>query len=109
MKTFTQFDAPGRMKIVPTWAALKSAVLHAVPGAMAGAMPLLAVWMGLNALGVVVFCLVSLALSYGFWRYQRWESRVIQDFSSIQWGEYVTGAFIGAGAVLLLPLILGFF
>ena len=43
MKTFTQFDAPGRMKIVRSVAAAKSAVLHALPGAMVGAMPLLAV------------------------------------------------------------------
>ena len=109
MKTFTQHDAPGRMKIVPTWAAFKSAVLHAVPGMMVGAMPLLGVWMDLGALSTLVFCFLALGLAVGFWRYQRWESRVIQDFSFIQWGEFMTGAFIGAGAVLLLPLILGFF
>ena len=109
MRTFTQDDAPGRMKILLTWRAAKSAALHALPGAMVGAMPLLAVWMDLGSTGTAVFCLLALALSVGFWRYQRWESRVIQDFSFIQWGEFVTGAFIGAGAMLLLPLILGFF
>lgn len=106
MKTYTQFDAPGRMKIVPTWAAIKSMVLHALPGAMVGAMPIMAVWLRMPPVYLLTFCATALALSYGFYRYQRWEASKIEDWSFIQWGEFVAGAFIGAGVMLLLPFTL---
>lgn len=72
-------------------------------------MPILAVWMGLGLVGVAAFCATALALSYGFWRYQRWEQRVIKDWSFLQWGEFVTGAFLGAGAATLIPLVMYLF
>ena len=109
MQTFTPSDAPGRMEHKLNWRSIKGAIIHGAPGAMVGAMPILAVWFRLPPLGVITFCATALALSYGFWRYQRWEQRVIEDWSFLQWGEFVTGAFIGAGGMLLLPLLLPFF
>ena len=102
MKTYTQFNAPGRMRIV---AVLKSPAFHALPGAM----PSLAVWLRLPPLEIITFCLTSLALSNGFYRYQRWDVSRIQDWSFIQWGEFVARGFIRARGMLLLPLILPFF
>ena len=66
------------------------------PAFWPGACLFWAVWLRLQPAGVAAFCATALALSYGFWRYQRWESRIIEDWSFIRWGEYVTGAFIGA-------------
>ena len=64
---------------------------------------------GLPPLGITTFCLTALGLSYGFYRDQRWEASRIQDWSFIQWGEFIAGAFIGTGGMLLLPLIRSFF
>ena len=71
---------------------------HAHPGRLApGSRP----W------GSSPSALTALALSYGFYRYQRWEAaRVIEDWSFLQWGEFVTGAFIGAGVAVFAPLVI---
>ena len=106
MQTFTPSDAPGRMERRLSRGSIKGAVLHGVPGVLVGAMPILAVWLRLPPLGILTFCATALALSYGFWRYQRWEQRVIEDWSFLQWGEFVTGAFLGAGGALLAPIFL---
>ena len=102
MKTYTQFNAPGRMRIV---AVLKSPAFHALPGAM----PSLAVWLRLPPLGIITFCLTALALSYCFYRYQRWDVSRIQDWSFIQWDECIAGAFIGTGNSVLVPLVMQLF
>ena len=113
MQTFTPSDAPGRMEHKLSWRSIKGALLHEVPGVLVGAMPILAGWFRLPPLGILTFCATALALSYGFYRYQRWEAAKIEDWSFLQWGEqwgeFVTGGFIGAGGMLLLPLILLFF
>ena len=109
MKTFTPSDAPGRLERSMSWRAIKSAVLHTLPGILAGAMPVLAVSLELRTADVAALCATALALSYGFWRYQRWEAAKIEDWSFIQWGEYVTGAFIGAAVTLVLLVALHFF
>ena len=109
MQTFTPSDAPGRLEHRLSPRPVLGALIHGVPGVMVGAMPILAVWLRLPPLGIITFCLTALALSYGFYRYQRWEASRIQDWSFIQWGEFVAGGFIGAGGMLLLPLILPFF
>ena len=106
MQTFTPSDAPGRLVHKLSWRSIKGAVLHGVPGVLVGAMPILAVWLRLPPLGILTFCATALALSYGFYRYQRWEAAKIEDWSFLQWGEFVTGGSIGAGGMLLLPLIL---
>ena len=65
-------------------------------------------WLGLGVISVVVYCLTTTLQSYVSWRHQRWESRMVQDWSFIQWGEFVTGTLIGTRAMLLLPVVLGF-
>ena len=108
-QTYTPSDAPGRLEHKLTWRSIQSAVLHGVPGVLVGAMPVLGVWLRLPPVHLLAFCATALALSYGFWRYQRWEGRVVQDWSFLQWGEFVTGAFIGAGVSVLAPVLLNYF
>ena len=84
MQTFTPSDAPGRLEHNLSWRSIKGAVLHGVPGVLVGAMPIMAVWLRLPLLGILTFCATVLALSYGFYRYQRWEASRIQDWSFLQ-------------------------
>ena len=106
METFTPSDAPGRMEHNLSWRSVKSAIIHVVPGMMVGAMPILAVWLRMPPMYLLTFCVTALALSWGFYRYQRWEASRIQDWSFIQWGEFVAGAFIGTGTAILAPVLL---
>ena len=69
-------------------------------------MTILAVWLRLSPLGILTCCATALALSYGFYRYQRWEAAKIKDWSFLQWGEFVTGGFIGAGAAIAAPFLI---
>ena len=105
MKTYTPSDAPGSLERRLSWRATKNAVFHALPGTISGGMPFLALWMKLELVAVAVFMAVSLALAVGFWLYQRWENRAIRDWSFIQWGEYVSGAVLGAAAMLTVLLV----
>ena len=86
-----------------------NALVHALPGTVSGGLPFLALRLGLDPAGVAVFMAVSLALAVGFWKYQRWEDRKIEDWSFIQWGEYVSGAVLGAVAMTIVLLLNSFF
>ena len=98
MRTYTPSDAPGRLEHRLASRSVLSAVVQSLPGMLAGAMPVLAVWLRLSAVGVLAFCLTSFRMSYGFYSYQCWESSRNQDWSFIQWGEYIPGAKGAGGA-----------
>ena len=87
MQTFTPSDAHGRLEHILSPRSVLSALIHGVPGVMVGAMPILAVWLRLPPPGILTFCATALALSHGFYRYQRWEAAKIEDWSFIVSGR----------------------
>ena len=108
-KIYNAMMPPGSLVRRATPKATVNALVHALPGTVSGGLPFLALWMKLDLISVTVFMTVSLALAVGFWKYQRWEDKALTDWSFIQWGEYVSGAVLGAVAMTVVLLLTALF
>ena len=108
MKIHDAMLPPGSLVRKMSPRAMLNALVHALPGTVSGGLPFIPLWLGLDSplllIWSAVFSAVALALAVGFWKYQRWEDKVITDWSFIQWGEFVTGATLGT--VVMVGLLI---
>ena len=104
IRVYHKKDAPGMFDHDLSVASIKSFLLHAPIGLIAGLLPMLAAF-DFDARHVAAACFSSFMLMVTFLVYQIYEGIRIQDFSFVEIGEALTGMFIGLVIVLLIVLI----